>query len=156
MRHLNVTRQNLSVHAEPFRHLLSPTLQHLTLRFPLPDQPTTTFSGELIEPDQQWKSLPTFDWLIFDLNDEPDSSITHDSVLRLFRDMRREKHGAELATLDVILGAWDVSDRYNHADVRARVARWDCHVEDGKEGCTGGQRTTGSGPGRGYSGGRGD
>ena len=143
---LNVPRQQLSVHAEPFTSfLLSPTLQHLILRFPSPDQPTTTISGELIELDQLWKSLPTFAWLVFDANDDPDPYITRDSVLRLFRDMRREKHGAELATLDIVVGAWDVSDRYNHANVRARVAKWECYVEDGKESCTGCQRTTGKG-----------
>jgi hypothetical protein len=136
---LNIPRQaNISMFSEPFRSLLSsPTLQHVTLRFPSPDNPYGQWPlRQELDTQYQWWAIDN------EQIEKPDPLINRESVRHLFKEMRREKEGADLETVEFVIGNWD--DRYwtsmAGGNGRPRVAYWKCFLDGGKEVCYGGQQ----------------
>jgi hypothetical protein len=136
---LNIPLQaNISMFSEPFRSLLSsPTLKHVTLRFPSPDNPYGQWPLPQ-ELDTQYQL-----WAIDNEQiEKPDPLINRESVHHLFKEMRRKKEGANLETVEFVIGNRD--DRYwtsmAGGNGRPRVAYWKCFLDGGKEVCYGGQQ----------------
>jgi hypothetical protein len=135
---LNLRRQgNMSMEAEPLLSLLSsPTIKQLTLRFTSPDNP----SGKVVFPGEQ--VMEQYDRYIWRGEEGPDPLINRESVPQLFKEMREQKKGADLESLEFVVGHWDERDFVSMVGFRGcpRVGNWRCFLDDGQERCQGGQR----------------
>lgn len=128
---INVPRGfNLSMPGEGLLNdiLSTPTLNHLILRFPSPDD-------QLLAPGSGW-----MDWQhVYSKEngvwDEVDPLINLDTVRRLFEDMRSDKKGAELEEVEFYVGNWENRFRTSMlGNDPMRVAHWKCSVRKGCQG----------------------
>ncbi|RDL42313.1 uncharacterized protein BP5553_02292 [Venustampulla echinocandica] len=135
---------NMSTKYEPFKSFISsPTIQHLTLRFPsaddyeyeIADGSTSQFDYSSMEVS--WADMDT------EKGNIPDPLINKETAQGLFKSLRTAKKGDELKRLDLIVGNWD--GRHGHKEyllgegIRMRVALWRCWVVglEGMERCEG-------------------
>jgi len=134
---INVPRKfNMSIEGEGlFNDILStPTLKHLTLRFPSPDQHFAGM-GRWSELGDSYSEMRQKYMKGKDEGDETDPLINHATATKLFEDMRGRKKEAELERLEFYVGDWD--HRFEHrlmGNLILRVAYWKCTVSYGCQG----------------------
>ncbi|KAH8779120.1 hypothetical protein F5882DRAFT_440516 [Hyaloscypha sp. PMI_1271] len=112
--------------------LSTPTLNHLTLRFPTLDEHFNAPGFSYYEYEEAWSQITNKS---SDIYHEVDPLINSDMVAKLFDDMRERKEGAELEELEFYVGEWDRRfDCGMLANHPLRVAYWRCMVGQGCQG----------------------
>lgn len=134
---VNVPRKfNMSMESGGlFNDILStPTLKHLTLRFPSPDQHFAGM-GRQSELSDSYSEMRQKYMKVKDEGDETDPLINHAAATKLFEDMRGRKKEAELEELEFYVGYWDHRfERRLMGNLILRVAYWKCTVSYGCQG----------------------
>ena len=140
---MSMERSKLSIDDLYYRAIASsPSLEHLTLRFPTPD--TMFLDRGLYENEtllQTYTGMRQSHKLLGDEGDETDAVVNSPNLLVLFRALRAQKVGGELRSLDAYVGNWLERNRCDFTDMgpMVRVARYRCWVEEGVERCEGRQ-----------------
>jgi hypothetical protein len=111
--------------------LSTPTLNHLTLRFPTPDEHFNA-PGISYYEYEAWSQITNKS---SDIYHEVDPLINFDTATKLFDDMREGKEGVEREELEFYVGEWDRRfDCGMLANHPLRVAYWRCTVGQGCQG----------------------
>jgi hypothetical protein len=129
---INVPRDfDMSIEGKRLFHdiISTPTVSHLTLRIPSPDE-------HFMAPGREWE----WSWgQIHDkstgIYDQPDPLINLDTATNLFSDIRAKKEGAELKELEFYVGDWE--NRVSMGMIQnnpLRVAHWRCTLIKGCQG----------------------
>jgi len=118
---VTLKREDISWDEGLYRYFIaSPTLRHLTLRFPSPDGPHLDYA-----------SLT---------GNDTDPLINNETTLELFKELRHRKQGSELESMHFYVGDWEARDAVTWMPSgNFRVAFYSCFIYEGEERCEGTQ-----------------
>jgi hypothetical protein len=107
----------------------SPTLRHLSLRFPSPDHYLLQYHDNETLAEEYRLVSKNYD-IFSDGEDQTDPIINQASVSSLFIELRKQKRGMELGSLDVHVGNWDSrAPCGSMLRPKLRIALYECRID---------------------------